>query len=73
MAYVIMRNKDAATLRQDGKWTDFPMYGDYPGCVKVYKVLGYAIRRAKRWKPGRVVVHQLGESGDKTWIVWPEE
>lgn len=46
--------KDNMRLCQDNKWRTFANFGTYPECVKEYKSLGHARRKAKRVK-GEVV------------------
>jgi len=50
-------------LCQDGKWRWFANFGTFAECVKEYRSLGHAKRRAKRVK-GEVVVVGEGMAMD---------
>jgi hypothetical protein len=47
-------------LCNDGRWRSFANYGCTPGCVKEYRLLSAAHKKAKRVK-GRVVVIPKGK------------
>lgn len=52
MIYLI--NNDGYRLCKDNRWRTFAMFGTYQSCVKIYRQLGSAIKRAKQLK-ARVV------------------
>jgi hypothetical protein len=56
-------------LCQDGKWRSFANFGTYPECVKEYKSLGFAKKRAKKVK-GQVAVIREGLEVDASGNVF---
>lgn len=56
---ILIINATGARLCQDNCWRSFANFGTYPECVKEYRSLGHAFRRAKRIK-GRVVLIEDG-------------
>lgn len=52
---MILVIKNGARLCCDNRWREFANFGTYPSCVKVYKSVGFAKRRA-RYNGGGVAV-----------------
>ncbi len=66
---ILVCKDQSARLCQDGCWRYFANFGTYPECVKIYKSLGHALRRAKR-NGGYVVEIPEGFAVDASGVVF---
>ncbi len=60
---IILANKFGDRYCQDGSTRSFAHLGDSPGCVKIYRSLGWALRVARCYKL-RVIMLPQGWSMD---------
>lgn len=72
MVFII--NEHGLRLCRDHRWRLFAQFGTTPECVKQYKSLGWARRKARRIKgtvvriPPGVIVEAAGTVYDKTGL-----
>ena len=66
---ILVINNSNYRLCQDNKWRDFANFGNYPECVKIYKRISSAFKKAEKIKGLVVMIDDPSATVDASGIV----